>query len=174
MLTTQATTFTISPEWVSAVCNILLLVVTAVSVYFAFRAYIHQKERGKKGAACDLAKYYACNVIDKYADITGVFGISGITELVRKTFPLRDIKEFDKAELVRFLDDVQMSIEDFDNKLTSIDPSAIFKAKVSRVCSEEERDRAFQSYTKFDDDGKMQIVNGAFLRSDFEQEISGL
>lgn len=174
MLTAQVTSFTINPEWVSAICNVLLLVLTGVSVYYAFQAYRHQKERSKKEAACDLAKYYASNVIDKYADITGVFDSAGITELVRNTFQLRDIQDFDKAELVRFLSNAKMSIEDFDKKLTSIDPATILNAKVSRACSEEERGRAFRSYTKVGEDGKIQIINGAFLRTDFEQEISGL
>lgn len=174
MLTVQAMTLTINPEWISAICNVLLLGLTAVSVRYAYKAYVHQKERSKKEAACDLARYYASNVIDKYADITNVFDSAGITELVRNTFPLRDVQEFDKAELIQFLDNAQMSFKDFKEKLRSIDPSAIFSAKVSRACTEEERGRAFLSYTKIADDGKMEIVNGAFLRADFEQEISGL
>lgn len=55
-----------APEWVSAIANILLLLLTAASVFYAYQAYKHQKERSKKEAACELAKYYATTCICYY------------------------------------------------------------------------------------------------------------
>ena len=162
------------PEWISAIVNVLLLILTAASVFYAYKAYNHQKERSKKEAACELAKYYAKNIIDKYADISVVFETAGITEMIRKAFPLRKLEEFDKEELLRFLEKAGISIQDLESKLNNIDPMAIFRARVSRACSEEERDRAFNSYTKLDEQGKLQIVNGQFLQSDFDNEVYGL
>ena len=142
MILTNTVNWSSAPEWISAIVNILLLILTAASVLYAYKAYNHQKERSKKEAACELAKYYATNVIDKYADITTVFDAAGITEVIRKVFPFRELKEFDKEELLKLLEKAGMSIQDLESKLDNIDPKAIFRAKVSRACSEEERDRA--------------------------------
>ena len=174
MLTIPMVEINIEPEWVSAICNILLLFLTAVSVYYAFRAYRHQKERSKKEAACNLAKHYASNIIDKYADITSVFDAAGITEEVRKTLPIREIREFDREELDRLLKKGNMTIEEFEAKLLAIDPMAILNAQMNRACSPEERRHTFESYTKLDEEGKLQIINASFLMVDFEHEICGL
>lgn len=162
------------PEWVSAGCNVLMLILTTVSVYYAFRAYRHQKDRSKKEAACNLAKYYANNIIDKYADIASVFNAAGLAEIVRKALPLRDLREFDKSELEQFLNRCGMTTKDFMDKLRSIDPSIVLNTRMSAACSPEERRKTYDSYTKLGDDGKPEVINGVFLLLDFEQEISGL
>ena len=164
----------ITPEWLSAVCNVLMLVLTAASVYYAFRAYQHQKDRSKKEAACNLAKYYANNIIDKYADITSVFNASGITDIIRKHLQLRDLKEFDRAELECLLKAGGMTVADFEEKLRNIDPLVILNARMSGACSPEERGKTYNSYTKMGKDGNVEVINGVFLLVDFEQEISGL
>ena len=104
MILTNTVNWSSAPEWISAIVNILLLILTAASVLYAYKAYNHQKERSKKEAACELAKYYATNVIDKYADISVVFETAGITEMIRKAFPLRKLEEFDKEELLRYFE----------------------------------------------------------------------
>ena len=129
MILTNTVNWSSAPEWISAIVNILLLILTAASVLYAYKAYNHQKERSKKEAACELAKYYATNVIDKYADITTVFDAAGITEVIRKVFPFRELKEFDKEELLKLLEKAGMSIQDLESKLDNIDPKATLERR---------------------------------------------
>ena len=174
MLTIQVTALTITAEWVSAMCNILLLILTAISVYYAFRAYRHQKNRSKKQAACDLAKYYANNIIDKYSDVANVFDSCGIISSIREIFDLRELQDFDRTELEELLRKGNMTVDEFEDKLKNIDPMAILNARMSGAGSAEERGKTYNSYTKVGDDGKVQVINGIFLKVDFDQEISGL
>ncbi len=174
MQCTQVVNISVAADWVSAVANVLLLVLTAVSVCYAYKAYVHQKERSRKEAACNLAQYYASNIIDKYADITGVFDSAGIAEIIRGTFELRDLQEFDKAELEQFLSKAGTNINDFKKKFSDIDPAIILSARLSRPCSAEERGSTFNSYTTKDENGKIQVINGVFLQADFNHEISSL
>ena len=162
------------PDWISAICNLLMLFVTLVSVYYAYRAYQHQKDRSKKEIACTLAKYYASNIIDKYGDIEYIFNQSGIFEIIRNKLPLGKLQEFDKDELISLLGANGMTLEEFENKLNNIDPKSILGARMSRACSPEERQTIFTSYTKLGEDGKAEVVNGLYLQVDFELEISGL
>lgn len=135
---------------------------------------MHQRDRSKKEAACELAKHYANNIIDKYADITQVFDAADITEEIRKTLPLRDLQEFDREELDRLLKKRNTTIEEFEAKLRNIDPIVILNARMQRACSPEERGRTFDSYTKVDEEGKIQLINDTFLKVDFDKEICGL
>lgn len=162
------------PDWLSAVCNVLMLLVTCISVYYAYRAYQHQKDRSRKEAACNLAKYYANNIIDKYTDITIVFDTAGIMEIIRNTFPLDDLNDFDIDELEALLKAKNMVVADFKDKLRNLDPMSVLNARMSRACSPEERNMTFTSYTKVGEDGKTEVINGTYLLLDFEQEISGL
>lgn len=162
------------PNWISAVSSVLMLVVTLISVYYAYRAYKHQKDRSRKEAACNLAKYYANNIIDKYTDIAIVFDNAGIMETIRNTFPLDGLKDFDREELELLLKDKGMAIADFEEKLRNLNPMSVLNARMSRACSPEERNMTFTSYTKVGEDGKTELINGTYLLMDFEQEISGL
>ena len=162
------------PNWVSAVCNVLLLTVTCISVYYAYCAYQHQKDRSRKEAACNLAKYYANNIIDKYTDITIVFETAGIMEIIRNTFPLDALNDFDKEELESLLKRKDTTVADFEAKLRNLNPMSVLNARMSRACSPEDRNMTFTSYTKVGEDGKTELINGTYLLMDFEQEVSGL
>lgn len=174
MLTGCATVSNFNPEWISAACNVLLLILTAVSVYYAFRAYKHQKERSKKEAACNLAKYYAENIINKYSDVSNIFSAAGITETVRSVFELRDLKEFDKAELEALLKKSNMTVDDFKKKLDSIDPKIILNTRMKTAGSIEERGRTYDSFATVDENGEIKVINEAFLKGDFQKEICAL
>lgn len=163
-----------NPESFSALCDVLMLIVTIISVVYAYRAYQHQKDRCKKETACNLAKYYASNIIDKYGDIEYVFNTSGISKIIRDIFPLNKLQEFDKDELDRLFQEASLPVKDFEEKLHNIDPMSILGAQMSRACTPEERTNMITSYTKLDDDGKPKVVNELYLRVDFEREISGL
>jgi hypothetical protein len=174
LLTAQPITIELSGDWFSAIVNFLMLIVAVVSAFYAYCAYNHQKERSKKEAACNLAQYYASNIIHKYGDITSVFGAAGLTELIGNTFQLRDLQEFDKEELLRFLKDSGLEYESFEKKMTFIEPSHILNIRMSRACSPEDRKLIYNSYTDKDKKGNLQVINGQFLQVDFSQEISGL
>lgn len=171
-----ATTFsiTVSGDWISAIMDTLMFVVAAVSAWYAYRAYRHQKDRSRKESACNLAKYYANNIIGKYSDITTVFRTAGITDMIQSIFDMRDLQEFSKEELAEFLDESKISLEDFEKKLVEIDPKYLLGVRMSRSCSEDDRIRTISSYTISDNNGGYKIVNGEYLQSDFTQEISDL
>ena len=68
------------------VISTLLLIFTVVSVLCAFKAYKHQKKRAQKELSCDLAKYYASSIIDKYALIMHVFSVAGLDKKTKEIF----------------------------------------------------------------------------------------
>lgn len=107
-----------------------------------------------------MAQYYASNIIDKYGDITNVFGAAGLTELIGKTFQLRDLQEFDKDELLEFLKEAGLEYESFEKKMTFIEPRHILNIRMSRACSPEDRRLIYNSYTDKDKNGNLQVING--------------
>lgn len=165
---------TLSGDWVSAIMDTLMLVVAIVSAWYAYRAYQHQKDRSRKESACNLAQYYASNIIDKYSDISMVFDSAGITGVIQKAFDLRDLQNFDKEELLDFLKKSEMPFEVFEEKLTRIDPKYLLGARMSRACSADDRTNTMCNYTTSDENGGVKIINGTYLQIDFEREISGL
>lgn len=165
---------TLTGDWISAIMDTLMVIIAALSAWYAYKAYRHQKDRCKKEAACNLAKYYANNVIDKYGDITSVFRASGITEMIRSAFELRGLKDFDKEELLRFLDKSELSFDEFEKRMTKIDPRHLLNAKICRSCSPEERTSTVSSYTTLGENDVVQVINGEFLQLEFEDEICNL
>ena len=174
MLAERPIVINFSGDAVSTIVDILMLLLTVGSVICAFRAYKHQKDRSKKEAACNLAKYYASSIIDKYADVTTVFNVAGVTEILRGAFEIRDLQDFDKEELERLLKNSKINVDEFGKKLREIDPAVILKAKMYRACSADERGRTFENYTKVDKGGKIEIINGIYLQQEFTQEVFAL
>lgn len=174
MILTIPAWFEITGTILSVLINGAMFAVAIISAWYAYRAYSHQKDRSKKAAACDLAKYYASSIIDKYADIVQVYGAAGITDLVKSVFSFRELQEFDKEELLTLLKKSGTSFDDFQKKITRIDPGHILSTKLYRTCSVEERGKTYNGYTEQDETGKVQVINGSFLQADFDQEISGL
>lgn len=108
----------------------LFLLATIISVFFAFKAYKHQKQRAKKEAACDLAKYYAENVIKRYSFVRFVMQVSGLEKRVKDLFPYDKLCHFDKNEMIKFLEKKEVSYEDISNEFNDISPAAILSAKL--------------------------------------------
>ena len=159
-------------EYISPITDILLLIVTVVSVVYAYKAYKHQKERSKKEAACQLAKYYANNIICKFSDVVGILDETGVGKIVKETFPLRIIEKFDKEEMQQLLKDAGRTSEDL--KFDKIDPAIILRRKLASTYSVSERDIITKGYIKKDNDGKEIIVDGIYLVHGFFQEIVDL
>lgn len=171
---TTGTSFSIGPEWISAVSSFALLLLTGFSVFYAYKAYKHQKDRSKKEAACSLAKYYANNIIDKYADINYTFDSAGITELISSLFSIKDINTFEKDELVRLLSKKGKTIDEITPKIMFVDAQHILNTRMLNSCSTEDRDNTFHNHVLKDEEGKNHIINGAFLQADFSREIDSL
>ena len=174
MLTTEPIIINISGDWVSVVLQFLTLILTGGSVWCAFRAYKHQKDRTKKEAACNLAKEYASSVIEKYADINSVFAGAGIMEMVRSSFNLRELNNFDKEELEALFKKNNVDRAAFEMKITYIDPKIILNSRMLRACSTEERERTFACYASKDEEGNPKVVNGSYLQNDLAYEIASL
>lgn len=161
------------PEKTSAICNVLMLLVTIISVYYAYRAYQHQKKRSQKEAACNLAKYYAKEIIRKYSDITYVYTKSGIADAIKKTLDLRELNNFDRAEIQKLLEAKDCTMAFFVSKIKNIDPAIILDARIVAASTPEERETYRKLRTK-DANGNLQIVNKDFLYEGFRREIRDL
>ncbi len=72
------------------IVSALLLTVTAVSAFCAFRAYRHQKERGAKETACQLAAFYAQKILPRYTFVSKVFRDSKLEMLAQTCFDPKD------------------------------------------------------------------------------------
>lgn len=162
--------FSIAPEKTSAICSVLMLLVTIVSVYYAYCAYQHQKKRSKKEAACNLAKYYAEEIIKKFSDITYVYTKSGIAADIKNTLALKELNSFDRAEIEELLKDKNSDFKTFASKIKNIDPAIILEARIIGSSTPEECAMYRKLRTK-DADGNYQIIDADFLRTDFRHEI---
>lgn len=174
MLSVQPIVINFSGDLVSTVVDILMLLLTGGSVFCAFIAYKHQKDRNKKEAACNLAKDYANSIIAKYAVINSVFAGSGLVEMIRNSLSLRELNDFDREELDKLFKKHNVDKASFEQKIRNIDPIVILRARMYRACSAEEREHTFACYASQDDDGKPKVINGQYLQNDFSQEIADL
>lgn len=157
---------------ISIYIDFALLIVTVVSAVCAFLAYRHQKNRSKKEAACNLAKYYAKNVISRYAHICTVLKKSKIAEITKKCFPLSSIKEFNMKEMEELLEESGETEEEIANRISNIDPFIILNSNLVKETSVLERTLIKLGYVVQDEvTGEREIINGDFLQNDFLQEI---
>ncbi len=151
----------------------LFFVATVVSVICAFKAYKHQKERSKKEAACDLAKYYAENIIKRYAFVTVVMKKAGLEARVKELFRYDDLLKFDKSEMLGFIEKKELSYEDINDAFTNVDPQAVLYAKVVFSASAQERRNIFNEYfIPGTDESESRISNPDLLQTEFLQEVS--
>lgn len=149
----------------------LLLFVTIISVICAFLVYRHQKNRAKKASACDLAKYYAENIIQKLSVIGEVYENSELTEPLHQAFPIDEISAFDKEEMLNLLRRFDKTSELF-KKLMDIKPDLILQMKIRTAATAAER--AMLSATYLDEDpvtGEKKIINAESLKRDFSESI---
>lgn len=174
MLTVQPIVINLCGDWASATIDLLLLVVTVLSVVCAFFAYGHQKKRNKKDTACALAKHYAESIINKYSDIVNVFIKTGVADDIKKLVDLADINDFNKDEIYRLTTNNAEKRNQIVDRLQNIDPQAILEMRMKRDCSATDRDIVYSYYTHSDENGNVSIRNGRFLQDEFSQEIVSL
>lgn len=158
--------------------NFILLIVTAVSVYFAFRAYHHQKERAKKDAACELARYYAHDIIQRYDFVSYTFQHSKKEERIKELFPYDRLKEFDYKEMTNILAEQGLDPMETLRELNRIDPQVIYQGMIRNAHSVEERHSLSDEYIKItkDPSGKpvTEIVHQDMLMFAFTNEVTML
>ena len=170
MLAVQPVVINLSGDWTSATVEVLALIVTVLSVVCAFLAYTHQRKRAKKAAACDLAKYYADDVIEKNPLIANVFSRSKLDEYIKSVIPEGEINRFDRSELAEILEKKSIPYDEFMKKVHAIDPSVIFICRMNLSCNLAEREKLFSDFTSSDENTVAQ--NKTFLSGDFFQDLS--
>lgn len=175
MLSSRPIIIEFSGDKISTTIDMIMLILTLISVCCAFVAYRHQRDRSKKAAACELARYYADSVIDKYSFIASVFSTSKLDNYIKDTISLNEIKFFDQDELKGLLKEKNIDFEQFMKKIDDIDPSAIIVARIANKCSTQDRMSALQGYYIDIDEssGNTKLANANLLRYDFSQEIAG-
>lgn len=170
----------------NCILTAFLLVITAISVYCAYRAYKSavqnynlQKERAKKDAACDLARYYAQNIIDEFRFFLDVLTFSQLNNKIESLFPYDDISLFDREELEKLINRAGQNFEDVEREMDFVSPLAIYQAEIVCAKSIEERHTIAAEYTviKNQKDGEppeIGIANENMLWSDFHRKIATL
>lgn len=105
------------------------MLVAAVSAICAFLAYKTQRARAKKASACELAKYYADNIINRSAYIGSVYSNCKYTEQVKSTFPLDKISSFTRHEMEELLKQSEISEDEMHKAAFNVDPCIIGASK---------------------------------------------
>lgn len=169
---------TISADTISVasfMVEFVTLLVAIVSAVYAYRAYMHQKERSKKAAACDLAKYYAEVILEKHSLIANIFAFSGLGDYIKNTICLNDISTFNRKEIEGILKQKGISPEEFYKKMNSIDPLVILNCRLARTYSNQERDAALKDMIfKDPETGTRKLKNATYILNDFYQEMANL
>lgn len=170
----------------NCILTAILLLVTAISVYCAFRAYknavrdfTHQKERAKKDAACELAKYYAQHIIDEFQFVLDVLVLSKLNERIEQLFPYDDISDLDRKELDKLLQRAETTFEAVEKEMTLISPLAIYSAKILTAKTISERHLIAEEYLvrKKQEDGEVPMIGIAhesLLQNEFSGKITTL
>ena len=175
---TEAFTIQSSTEKWELLVNILLLVLTFGSVICAFWAYVHQKDREKMDAACELARYYSEDVIQRYNFINAVLTMSGNTAEIKKLFPLQSLKNFDRAEMEQILKESGHNPQQIVQRMMSVNPMTIFQAKIRTAKTIEERHALVQEYIDSHDTqgetGQTKMKNIDLLQYEFNGEVTML
>lgn len=162
----------------SLTVDLILLVVAIVSAICAFKSYRTQKEREKKAAACNLAKFYADDILEDVEFITRVFVISDLKKYIESNFSPQDFKNFDKDELLTTLKKLSLSFEDVSSRFAKIDPQHILQCKIYLEKNVQQRGAIIDAYTiprKSDNSKKCyDIINPSFLQDEISDVISKL
>lgn len=150
------------------------LLATIISVICAFKAYKHQKERARKEAACSLARYYSENIISRYAFVSSVLQRAKLDDTAKKLFPYQELLQFNKDELLSFLERHDISYDTVENNFILLDPQSILTAKLSFVASIHEKNSLIQEYIILDKEtGEKRVGYADSLRLEFHDKVSG-
>lgn len=120
---------------VYTILTALLLIITGISVFCAYKAYRHQKQRALKDAACELAKFYAQDVIEKFLFVSHVLQTSGLSDEIEKAISYKSLDKFDRKEIEPLLNEKGYEYEKFLNRMCHIDPETIIRAKMKVATS---------------------------------------
>lgn len=171
---TSNTDFSVIFAGTSCFLTAILILVTYLSVRYAINAYKHQKERAKKDAACDLAKYFA-QQSKRHQLIMYVFNHSGLESKIEKWFPYDDLKKFDYNELISILKKNKFPLDDVIGEMVNINPISIYKGRINEATSIEERRLLASEYINKEnttpDDPSQAIKHKDLLTHDFFNEI---
>ena len=160
---------------IQAGINLLLLILTLVSVVCAFLAYKHQKLRGRKEASCNLAKVYAEDIVGRVCFINHVLEPSGYAEHVKSSVPFNKIEKFDMAEFKHLAQDYSA----IQTRLNELDPVIIYGARIATAKSIDERHTLASEYSpmrqnKDDPSSKIVVAHPDLLISGFDQDMIDL
>lgn len=152
----------------------LFLIATVISVFYAFKAYRHQKDRSRKEAACALAKRYAEDIIRHYGFVTDVLEQTELGSKTKKLFPYDDLVEFTQDEAKSLLQKQNVSYEEIESVFMQPDPKSILHVMLLHTHSNQEREELLQAYGGLlqGEENKKQL-SGIFLRNEFLDEVSG-
>ncbi len=173
--------FSLSDKIAIADCVLtgILLLVTIISVICAFKAYKHQKNRAKKDAACELAKYYARHIIDEFQFVFDVLALSQLNDKIENLFPYDDISALDRKELNELLKKAEKSFDDVEQEMDLVDPLSIYNAKILNAKSIAERQLIAMEYIVVTptEEGAPPVVGIAhanLLQNEFGRAITAL
>ena len=158
----------------SEIAPIVTAIIAVVSAFYAKRAYCHQRDRAKKEAACNLAKFYADNIIIKYSFICNVLNQSGVLEEIKKVFPIEKLNLFDMAEYRSLCHDSNTPTDFLDEELNKIDPLIILNCKVFQISNLSDRAHTLSTFAQTNNTGNINIQNKEVLITDFQSEIINL
>ena len=158
----------------SDILSLLMLLTTIVSVYCAFQAYHHQKERTRKEAACNLARVYSDEILDKCSIVKVVLDQSGILEFVKENFTMEDIKNFTQREVFDFATRNGIKFEDLRKKMNTFDHFSILNAVTCKTNSMVERNALNVAFREIADGHTAVPKNEKFLKLYFADTISSL
>ena len=158
----------------SFVVGILMLFVAIGSAFYAFKAYKHQKERAKKATACELAKYYAENIIEDGTVIVNALAMSGYRDYITDIVSYDDMQEFTKKEFEQILKKKSANYSECLDRIKKIDPGIVFRCRLARVYSLEKISSAINDTVKFDEDHNAQYPTASNIRTDFMQDVTKL
>ena len=166
------------PEIAQVVISLAVLILTGISVWCAFRAYQHQRDRAKKDAACKLARYYAHDIIQQYDLIDYVFKSSRTMDIIKEHFPLDQLKAFDKREMDRLLERAGEQKKEVLQRIFKLPVEMVYQGMIRSATSIEERHALAKEYTHVEKKEKGEIIvtfqNTQMLMLGFQAEINDL
>lgn len=158
--------------FVNCILTGFFLLATIISVICAFKAYTHQKERARKEAACDLARYYAENVIVRHGFVSTVMQTAGIEEKAKDFFPYKELSSFSKSEMLEFLRKKEITHDMATDIFVRIDPQAVLNAKLSFTTSVHGKTELIKEYIVTDKKtGEKQIAFPMYLQTEFLDRV---
>lgn len=175
-----ATIFTEIGKWpvsdIIALINCILtgffLLATIISVICAFKAYKHQKERARKEAACNLARYYAENIIMRHAFVSTAMQSADIEARAYELFPYKELSNFSESEMLEFLSKKGVSQDMAIDIFINIDPQAMLNAKLSFAPSVHEKVALAKEHIITDKEtGEKKIAYPSFLQQEYHDKI---